>query len=341
MLHKIARAIDCGHGVVKYSRKVGEAIVFHDFPAVAIPSSSRDLDVPGMPRLRTLISGTNGREYLVGPDTQAMQQSFGGRELLESYPTSERYIVLMLGALAYMREPEIDRLVLALPLSTYSRERGRLEEIWTKRVVVPSLYRAISDTTVNIRRVTVVPQPLGAYMAGVKEGKVQCYLGNVLAIDPGFHTLDWVVMSPRGAALMHMSGALQGGVHSLMVTLAKALEPEVGRSIENLAPIEEALRTGQPAFLWGHAFPLTPHMAKVEAAVDGMVTEMMARLGQTTQIRQVIVAGGGAHLFAGVLRRRLGDFVNVLDDPAMANVRGFQIISESLARRSQSAAVSA
>lgn len=335
----IARAIDVGYGNVKYSRVTGGLLEYREFPAMAIPAVAQDIEVRGMGMARndTLIVETNGRLYHVGPETPSLQRNLGARELDPTYSRGDRYAALTLGALAYMNEPNIDCLVLGLPLSTFQAEKGRLEQVWTRRHEVPIIGEPTAvRRTVEVRRVTVVPQPLGAYMRAIDEGMLRPELGHTLVIDVGYHTLDWVVMTPRGAVLTGAFGALQGGVAKLMSAISTPLKRDLGRPIP-LTPIEIAWRASRSAFLYGRAVSLHPYMGQVEALIETMVAELCTHLGDHSDIHHVVIAGGGAPAFASAVRAKLEREVSVLECPELANIKGFQIIANSLAKRQQTA----
>lgn len=337
MTTQVARAIDLGYGNVKYTRleRAKGVLECREFPSVAIPALSKDFDVKNVStaKVETLVVEVNDRIYHVGPDAQALQQIAGGRELDPAYARGDRYTALMKAALAYIDEPVLDVLVLGLPLSTFVRENERLVDVWTRRHEVPNAHHAGQRKVVDVRRVIIVPQPIGAYMRALEVARGRLDAGNTLVIDPGFYTVDWVVMTPKRAILHGRSGALQGGVSALVRIAAAALERLVGRPIQNTAPIEAALRSGSSVFLYRREYQLAPCLPQIEAAVEDMVAELIARLGDHSDIRQVVIAGGGAPHFERALKAKLGDHVIVLEEPEFANLRGFQLIAESLARR--------
>ena len=335
----IARAIDLGYGNVKYTCMEKGEVQCRLFPSVAVPALSKDFDSRNLPtaRMETLVVEVNQRIYHVGPDSQSLAMDTAGRELDPEYARREQYTALMKGALAYMNEPVIDYLVLGLPVSTFAKENGRLVAVWTGRHEVPSRTHSGQRRFVDVRRVIAVPQPIGTYMRAWEVGLIREGNGNILVVDPGYFTLDWVVLTPKSAIVHTKSGALEGGMQALVLTLQTALERATGNSIQDTAEIERAWRHGTPATLFTRQFSLQPYMDQVEARVEGMVAEVARRLGDRSSIGQVIVAGGGAKVFEKALRTKFGTAA-VLDQPEFANLRGFQIVGESLARRAPAGA---
>jgi plasmid segregation protein ParM len=328
------RAIDLGYGNVKYTRRSAEgAVEFKEFPALAVPAHSGHFDIQGIQVTHTDTIAVEAGERLfhVGPDSPVLLQGLAERQLDASYARSDRYAALMKGALGYIGEPVIDYLILGLPVSTYPREHERLIEVWTGRHTVPQPSRT-GTRSVEVKRVMVVAQPVGAYMAALADGCVSKVQGNALVIDPGYFTIDWVVITSTLAIVPSRCGALHGGVSVLLRALAASLDRQLHSPIQNLTPLEAALRYGKPATLYGKKFPLEPHMDVVSARIDSLVADLVSRLGEHSDVSQVVLAGGGARLFHRALQDRFpATKVRLLDRPEYANIRGFQIIGGKLA----------
>jgi plasmid segregation protein ParM len=336
MAPSVVRAIDLGYGNVKFTKRGSgnTSIEFHEFPALAVPAHSGHFDIQGIQiqNTDTISVEAGGRLYHVGPDAPVLLQGVAERELDASYARSDRYAALMRGALAYIEEPRIDYLVLGLPVSMYQREHSRLAEVWKGTHVVPRRSRS-GTQTVEAKRVMVVAQPVGAYLAALFEGRVAKSRGNAVVIDPGYFTVDWVVVTPTLAIVPSRCGAIHGGIATLLRALASSLDPELHSPIQNLTPLETALRHDQPVTLYGKSFPLEPHMDIVRARIDSLVADLVSRLGDHSDIHQVVLAGGGAGLFAPHLQAKLpAHEIQSLDQPQLANLRGFQLIGEKLAR---------
>jgi len=334
----VVRAIDLGYGNVKFTKRVDSgALELREFPALAIPALSHHFDHDGLliTRTNTLAVERNGRLFHVGPDSPAMLQGVAERELDGSYARSDRYAALMKGALAFMDEGVIDHLVLGLPVSTYPREHERLAAAWSGRHEVPDL-ASRATRTVLVKHVTVVAQPVGAYVAALSEGRLSKARGNALVVDPGYFTIDWVVITSNLAIVPSRCGALHGGVWVLLCALAASLERELHAPIQNLTPLEIALRMGKPAQLYGQSFALEPHMSAVYDKADGFAADLVSRLGDHSDIPQIVLTGGGAPIFHRHLQVKFpAHRIELLSEPHFANLRGFQAIGEKLVRMAQ------
>jgi plasmid segregation protein ParM len=330
----IVRAIDLGYGNVKYSkRSTGGQLELYEFPALAVPALSHHFDHDGhlIARTNTLAVEIHGRLFHVGPDSPALLQGVAERELDGAYARSDRYAALMKGTLAYIGEPVIDQLILGLPVSTYAKEHQRLAEVWTGRHEVPDP-SASGSKTVLVKRAVVIAQPVGAYMAALLENRLSRARGNALVVDPGYFTIDWVLITAAFAIVPSRCGALHGGVWVLLRALASSLERDLHAPIQNLMPLEAALRSGRSVSLYGSEFLLEPHMAVVRDKIDGLVADLVSRLGDHSDIPQIVVTGGGAKLFLPYLQQKFpAHRVEILPEPHFANLRGFQAIGERLA----------
>jgi hypothetical protein len=71
---------------------------------------------------------------------------------------------LVLEALAVMHFPNVDRLVLALPASEVEAHRARLEQAFTGNHDLRNTECRSQRLAVHVRRVSVVPQPLGEFL---------------------------------------------------------------------------------------------------------------------------------------------------------------------------------
>lgn len=335
-----AAAIDLGHGHTKYSCSLDGVTHYLEFPSVAVPVISSDFEAKGsqVSRARALTVEANGKLYLVGPDAPSLQTHVGGRLLDPSFSQGDGYKALMKVALAHMGKPFIGVLSLGLPLTTFRLYGAHLRQAWSGAIEVPDPENPGLTKWVEIRQVLVLPQPIGALAAASQDGAIVPSRGHTLIVDVGYFTCDWVLTTSDKTILHSRSGALQGGIAAVVRQLTAGLEREVRRPIQNTAMIELALREGGSVQLFGKEYPLAMFRDQTDATVDAMVAEMVYRLGDCSDIRQVLVAGGGGHLFQGAISRKLGMPAYVLPDPQFANVRGFHAMAESLAIRDVEAA---
>lgn len=355
---KIVRAIDAGYGLTKFIKSVtadGTMTCSH-FPSMAVPSDPATMRSLSIRDRNTIDVVVNGAQYEVGVDVlQAQTGNDVGREIGESWSKSDMYRAVMLGALHYMDTPEIDVLVLGLPVSQYlSEERVKqLAKDYTGEFKLPN------GRTVNIKEVVVRPQPFGGYIdmgnhldiinSSIKQLKSEqsnlaineiedagALVENhcVLIVDPGEHTLDWLLVD-RGQINTKASGAASdSGRHRIVRDVQRALETDLGRQINpaNQPRINEALRTGTPLRIGGQQIDLKVYDTVVMQSAADPISRLIEGLrGLEDRIDLILVVGGHPGIYERALRERFRYTpVIVPEDSLYANLRGFQRMGEAI-----------
>ena len=343
----IVRSIDLGYGYVKYTTRNpngdNPSVVTRHLPALALPvfSTFAATEGSGLKQPQTVAVNVKEALYQVGPETPLLLTGQSGRHLDGDYSRSDQYVALMLGTLAYMGEQFIDVLILGLPISTYPKEKERLTNLFRGTVNVPMIGEADRTRRLEIRHVVVLPQPVGGYLdARASVAFADGGRGSTLVIDPGFYTFDWVVMSENSTYIANRSGAIHGGMSAILRMVADKLEENLGKQIIDLFPIDAALKSGEPLVLYGKPIHLDELRPNIEARCKTNVMEMIGRLGNSADLRRVVLCGGGARLFRKGVTEALPTWdIHLSKDPMFANVRGFQGFGEEYANRIAAIAV--
>ncbi|MDR2032800.1 MAG: hypothetical protein LBP86_11265 [Azoarcus sp.] len=114
----IVRAVDVGFGNTKYvSHLVGGEIRCANFPSLAYPSMREPSAQPGFERRKTVSIPIDGLFYEVGPEVELAAGAFRATQMHDRYIETPEYLALLRGALAMMKLPVIDLLVVGLPVS--------------------------------------------------------------------------------------------------------------------------------------------------------------------------------------------------------------------------------
>lgn len=319
---------------------------------VAVDASNRRRD--------TVVVRYSDRLYEVGKDIQtALVASEFGRDMTDAYYDSNVYHALMRGALVYMGERHIHSLVLGLPMNHFENpERvAKLEKAYTGVInLAPGL-------TVTIDRAVVHPQPFGGYLSlgndleGINKALEEypnCGLSdiksvnelaklNILIVDPGEYTLDWLMMTPTGAAQRASSAAGDAGRHRVLRVvhgmIAEKLKAPLG--VTFMSDIDKALREKTRLRVRVQAFDLQSDefQKAIMQAVEDPVRQMLEGLrGAEDRVDLVAVLGGSPLEIANAIRiakpwlpvycpsNGVGQ-----QSSMFANVRGFQEWSEALA----------
>jgi plasmid segregation protein ParM len=357
---RCAHSIDVGLGYVKHTtREDNGTIGYRSFPAVAIPSDPsalRQIASRGRNTIDVPVVAMDGvtSSYEVGPDiVQAQTATEFGRILTGGYYASPIYDALMLGALRFIGATEIDVLVVGLPVGQYLIEerRNSLVDRWKTG---PEGIDTGDGHRVVIRDVIVRPQPLGGYVealnhldlinAAIKASpsgammdeitESEAVVGmNVLVVDPGEHTLDWLVVS-KGNIVDRASGAAEdAGRHRIVRAVTEALQADIGRPLAAFVHpmINAALSSDkQIVKLMGEFHDLTKYRGVINASVEDPVNKMVEGLrGMLEIIDLVIIVGGHPQLYRDQVAARFKSLpIVVLPNPVMANVSGYQAMGE-------------
>ena len=350
----VVRAIDVGFGLVKLTVGDDEGVSIVHFPSMAIPADASAVRTLGTRRRDTFDVPVNGALYEVGRDVGLAQAggSFG-RDVTDEFYRGTIYEALTKGALRYMVEAgdsRIDLLVLGLPVNQYNDA--------TRRDYLRSHYEGNIDVgdgkSVTIAKVIVQAQPMGGYAAiGEHLEQLNTVITqtngalepladaddlddlSVLMVDPGEHTLDWLLIQ-QGSINPRASGAASdAGRHRVVRAVQESLAADVGRPLGPavMPRINEALRHGKPVKLAGTAHDLNRFEPVVMSVVEDSVNRMVDGLRDAHEIIDLVVlVGGHPERFRDVLAKRFPAIpVFVMPESMAANVRGFQMIGEALA----------
>jgi plasmid segregation protein ParM len=350
----VVRAIDVGFGLVKLSVRKGRGIDFINFPSMAIPADASAVRTLGTRKRDTFDVPVNGANYEVGRDV-GLAQAGGtfGRDVTDEFYRGAIYEALTKGALRYMLEAGdsvVDVLVLGLPVNQYndSKRRDYLRSHYEGEIPVGD------GKTITIRKVLVQAQPMGGYAAlddhleslndviGKTPGALKPLASgealddlSVLMIDPGEHTLDWLLIQ-QGSINPHASGAASdAGRHRVVRSVLESLVAEVGRPLGPavMPRINDALRSNSPVKLAGVAHDLQHFEPVVMTVVEDCINRMVDGLRDAHEIIDLMVlVGGHPERYRDVLSKRFPAIpVFIMPESMSANVRGFQMIGEAVA----------
>lgn len=334
----VVRAVDVGFGNVKHvvRHEKGSDVECRLFPSLAPQvAANGSLSAGPLTQRNTTRVKVKGMTYEVGVDAELAIDTTHGRVLDRSYPTTDVYMALLRGALAYMMEPKIDLLVLGLPVNTYEQHREFLQAEMTGDHVVQNMHKrvdpaAAEEITVNVAEIWVLPQPIGGFFDHAIRHKLFGQMKNQtnLIVDVGFFTLDWLVAAgtkPVGAR----SGAANGGMSAVLTAIGEAIGREHTTQIANLKRIDDAIRAGGKLNIFGKPHDISSNVAIGKAKAREFVSTMAAKVGDGADIDNIILSGGGAEFFIDIVQEKFPKHELVIaHDPVFANVRGFQLAGE-------------
>lgn len=360
----VAEAIDGGYGLFKFTNgtdKDGcvQTDHFHSMAVASDPATMRNLSL----RQRDTVDvDVNGAMYEVGRDILLAQTGNDvGREIGENWVGSDMYRALMLGALHYMGRPEIDMLVLGLPVNQYLNEERckKLINEWAGQT-----HKVGGGKTVKVNEVLVRPQPFGGYLdmgdqiplineairklaednkdtplAISKIDSAEQIVSDLctLVVDPGEHTLDWLFVEKGSINTKASSAASDSGRHRIVRDVLRAIEQDLGRTIapSNLTRINEALRTGEKLKLAGQLVDISKYSTVVAQSVADPISRLIEGLrGLEDRIDLIYLVGGHPEIYERELQKRFPFTPVVVSENSLyANVRGFRMMGEGLLSR--------
>ena len=351
----VVRAIDVGFGLVKLSIRRGDGVGFMNFPSMAIPADASAVRTLGPRRRDTFDVPAGGAKYEVGRDVGLAQAGGNfGRDVTDEFYRSAIYEALTKGALRYMAEAgdaRIDVLVLGLPVNQYNdgKRRDYLRGHFEGEIDIGD------GKTIAVHKVIVQAQPMGGYAAlddhldelntvidstpgaldRLPSGEALDELA-VLMVDPGEHTLDWLLIQQGSINPRASSAASDAGRHRVVRAVMESLCSTIGRPLgpSTMPRINDALRTQRPVKLAGVAHDLKPFEPVIRSVVEDSVNRMIDGLRDAHEILDLIVlVGGHPEYYREALARRFPAIpVFVMPESMAANVRGFQMIGEAEAQ---------
>lgn len=357
----VVRAIDVGFGVVKLTKQVGDKIVCDNFPAMAIPSDPSEMRQLGRRSRDTVDVPVDGAMYEVGKEILLAQTGNDfGREITDEFYRSAIYEALMKGAFRYMGDEVIDVLVIGLPVNQYqnSERSNELIQKYGNAELDLGTDSAGNSLSIKIRDVVVRPQPLGGYLEmfnqiDVVNEAIKATGGalkpvkdvdelvelTTLIVDPGEHTLDWLMVQ-RGDINRKASGAASdSGRHRVVREVYNALTAKLGRPLGSymLPKINEALRTNRPIKFEGEEFDLAEFGPVVRASVQDPINRLIeGTRGMMGSVDLIVIVGGHPELYRNEMQSRYPKIpVVILRESIEANVRGFHSIGEEIAARQE------
>jgi plasmid segregation protein ParM len=252
------------------------------------------------------------------------------RSLHEDYTATPAYRALATAALTLQARATgcatVDCIVTGLPVAQAADPR-RCDAL---RRLFAGRHHAEGGPAVEVRDVTVIAQPLGAYIDLISSTTdpdivERAEEGTVLVLDPGYYSTDWAVIS-RGALREGASGTSLEAMSVIIERAAAHAAREIGGRPQP-ALFEAAARQGRATVL--QAGSRVSVADCLRAGAEETVPVVMEAVRQALRrdalsLDLILLAGGGGTWFAGSMSDAFpGARVVVAREPALANVRGF------------------
>lgn len=286
-----------------------------------------------------------GVTYLVGPDAIAASHGGATRSPTDGYFTSDQYLAIFRGALAYMALPaevgQIDCLCIGLPLTVIQNPaiRAAIDARLSGEHQIPDLTMApdaqgnVPSRKLSIKKLRVVPQVLGSLVHAIHTNEQLSDADDenvtTLTIDVGYGTLLWLTtlgLKPEPAR----SGGNNGGASALLRVVADRIDPKLSDDARFLDRIDQALRNGNSLRYDGKFVDLSPMRAAIDQKATEFLQALVASVGSIKTIDNILLTGGGSFLYEPALRAAFQGRTIVWNrnECRFANVNGFQAIAE-------------
>ncbi|GAB2855924.1 hypothetical protein GCM10027277_25650 [Pseudoduganella ginsengisoli] len=331
-MEPVVRAVDVGRGNTKFVTAVRNGELRCEmFPSQAHPAEAALEPEAWGARRKTVGIPVGGLVYEVGPDVHLAADVFNANVLQhDRYCETQEYLALLLGALHYMQLDQIDLLVVGLPVATYKI-----------KPLVNALERRLAGEhelgkgrRVKVLRAKAIAQPAGALMHyGLMQSKVaQLRKERSLIVDPGRRTFDWLVTQGM-QQIDKRSHSVPRGMHDVLHTIIEGISRATGSHYRDYDTVDVALRTGRKPVVFQHEYDMARHLPLARKIPEQAIAEMLHYVGDASDIRNIILVGGGAFFYRHALKAAFPNHViHELKDPIFANVKGFQQAGLELAR---------
>lgn len=257
----------------------------------------------------------------------------GARSMDNDYPKTRQYRALYHAALKLARVESVDCVATGLPVSQYFNKRLRSHLAG----MLQGRHRVDRNRVVEVRRSLVYPQPAGMYAAFLTTqpgGGKNLDDQTVLVIDPGFFTVDSVVIRhnrPYPNVAVTSTQAMSRVIEQVDEVLTREFADITAMPGRFKAAIEEKLRAGSSEItVHGRRLDVAPYLERAAAvAAEHALGEIAASLRELDfNIDIVLVAGGGARWYAPTIRQHFHrQRVVVMDEAPTANAYGFWLFA--------------
>jgi len=314
--------MDIGYSNLKVAfGEAGKEPTLVSRPAGAAPAEhigQRIMSTGADDPLRVLV---DGKEFVAGCSHDRLEN--WARELHKDYTSTDSYRALFNAGLLLSGMTEIDRVVTGLPTSQYFDESLRKHLVKTMK----GEHQVTHKKKIVVKDVKIVPQPLGGFVDYLHHlgDPSQVEDASVLVIDPGFFSVDWVLLV--NGEFKRASSGTSLDATSVILDEASALIGKDHGSGPGRSKMENAVRSGRNTVsVFGTRVDITPYLAAASATVGHIVSaQLQASLRkEESEVDAIVMVGGGAPLFEAAIKAAFDKTpLTIAEDSVFANARGF------------------
>lgn len=287
---------------------------------------------------QSIIIDTAFGHYLIGAD--AVRQGQGARKETADWVHSDAWLAMFYAACTELTSATQAALnvVAGLPLSDFARHKTALRD---RLLGTHTLTRqGRRGQTFRIESVRVVPQAWGAVLSMLLDarGRVvrpELATARLAVIDIGGHTVNYLAVDGL-SDVPSETRSTERGAWTVMRAVRDFFDAEhPGLSRLRDHQVMQAIREGQ-VYDAGQQIDLGPVVNPLLDDIGQEIVDTAAQYwgGGAATFQQVIVCGGGAHLWGRRVQRAFRH-TTVLDEPQFANAQGFHCFAAHLAAKGQ------
>lgn len=255
------------------------------------------------------------------------------RELHGDYPSTDSYRALYHAALiaACQEGNVVDHLVTGLP--TQQARDPRLVEQLIQRL--QGTHKVAPKREIEVRNVQVVAQPVGTLceITSYHEDAEFFNEANLLVLDPGFFSVDWV-MFRRGDIQRDSSNTSLDAMSVLLDAINEEISKDHGGEGPGRDKVEIALQNNRNTVLmYGDRIDLTPY---VDRAMGTVAPRALANLKEQMRFMEgealdfILLGGGGARFYKDAAQYLFPKAkVIVADNNVTSNASGYWFLGQS------------
>ncbi len=294
-------------------------------PAGAAPADRFGARFDGKAQADFLHVLADGQEFVAGvsPDRAEMWT----RSLHADYPSTASYKALFHAGLLLSEMDHIDVLVTGLPVSQYLD--GARKEALERQM--QGIHQVTPKRSVSVEKVKVIPQPIGGLLDYIAQEDADIDDARVLVVDPGFFSVDWVVIAHQDLH-RQSSGTSLNASSVVLEEASRAIAKDHG-ALVNTEALEGALRSGKENVLvLGQRVEIAPYIAQATKTVSPVVVEAIQKSLRTENRMPdlVILVGGGAAFFRDALQHAFPRLAIITPkESVFANARGFWLMGSA------------
>ena len=242
------------------------------------------------------------------------------RALNEAYASTDAYKALFNVSILETESDVIDLLVTGLPINQFMNTERKI----ALKKQLKGSHKVTNKRTIKVKDVVIVPQPFGGYFESMFGQDSSLFESNVFVVDPGFFSLDFALI--RKCNVDNNILGTSTKAMSMVFDAAKVLiHKEYGGKV-SIEKIEAAMTTNEDIIVYGDRVDVKPFISQ---AIDSMESDIINEIKNVLRplkddVDIVLMIGGGASVYASVLKKALPNSKHVIADSSeLANAKGF------------------